>query len=58
MADLIEFAEVRLEGGGFVIEIYARPDAKPWIFPVSEVTEALAKAISRLSDRLTFPGAD
>jgi hypothetical protein len=58
MADLVEFAEVRREGGGFVVEIYARPDGGPWSFPVTEVTEALAKAISRLSDRVTFPHAD
>jgi hypothetical protein len=48
MADRTEFAEVRVDGGIFVVEVYGRPDGAPWSFTVVEVTDALAKAIARL----------
>ena len=46
--DFEQMAEINVEEGPPVIEIFPRQDGKYWTFPLDEFLEALTKARARL----------
>jgi hypothetical protein len=43
-----QWAEINEEGGTLSLEIYPRPDGKPWVFSFSEALQTLVEASHRL----------
>jgi hypothetical protein len=44
------FAEIRIEGAGFAVEVRSRQDGSPWSFSYDDLLKALTKAKGQLSD--------
>ena len=42
------FAEINQEGEILMVEVYPRPDGKPWAIPFEELVSALREATTRL----------
>jgi hypothetical protein len=44
----IQLAEVNLETGQPIVELYCRPDGSPWRVPADELLRAIREACQRL----------
>jgi hypothetical protein len=43
-----QWAEINQESGALTVELYPRPDGKPWSFPLHDAVSALQIAATRL----------
>lgn len=51
--DDIQWAEIRNEFGAMEVELYARPDMRPWRIPLAVAIDALENARTKLIKRTT-----
>lgn len=52
MIDHVQMVEINHEGAELAVEIYPRPDGKPWVIPFKELLATLQEASERLEGRL------
>lgn len=50
LVDHAQLAEVRLDSGGLVVEIYPRADGRPWTVAESDLQAALSAAVELLGE--------
>jgi hypothetical protein len=46
------WAEINQDAGEFKIELYARRDGSPWVFPLDDLLKAIERAQKRLLGEL------